>query len=638
MYHNQKIGVFVSHIMGNYQKNFCQGIIDKASEYGYSIEIFASMDGENLGEYDRGEEGILNIPNYDRLSGILFASDTYPQKELKDKIYQTLKEKCHCPIIEIAAGDTLFPSVSLDNNRTTLLLTEHLIFKHGCKRICYLGCNEERDFSDKREFYYKEALHQSGLVCRPKDVFHASYSDTSVKAALSAFTAEESMPDAILCYNDKMALLLMQQALLQGFRIPEDFAVTGCDCTEYGQSITPSLTTVTFPAYEMGSTAVDTLISALHGNALPKKTIVNAEIVLGNSCGCSSAPCTLHQSPLFYMQSLSQRIEAVEASILNSMHMSAAFRNVTDIDEGMDLLENYVQNISHCKEFYLCLYADWDSFSGKIWALTSEDAPESSPKGEMLLKLAIRDGKRLAECSFQKLLPLPEYIYLNSDSVYHYIPLYFGERKFGYIALSYEENQIDYHFRFIQWFMNINQMLERICELRKTSLLVTHLEDVYMKDALTGLYNRHGYLQKINEILQNGSVSDKPVTAFLFDLDNVKYINDNFGHDEGDFAIQVLGHALMSVISSEELCARFRGDEFHLLSYSRTKEDADEFIARVQKYLNNYNRLNNKPYPISVSGGYAQISGNVLTNENQIEALFKEASEYMLKQKRERQT
>lgn len=65
MYHNKKIGVFISHIMGFYQKNVCQGIIDKALEYGYTAEIFASMDGENLGDYSLGEESILTLPNFD---------------------------------------------------------------------------------------------------------------------------------------------------------------------------------------------------------------------------------------------------------------------------------------------------------------------------------------------------------------------------------------------------------------------------------------------------------------------------------------------------------------------------------------------------------------------------------------------
>ena len=46
MYHSRKIGVFISHLFGEYQHNLCQGILDTAKEYGYLVEIFASTDGE----------------------------------------------------------------------------------------------------------------------------------------------------------------------------------------------------------------------------------------------------------------------------------------------------------------------------------------------------------------------------------------------------------------------------------------------------------------------------------------------------------------------------------------------------------------------------------------------------------------
>ena len=77
MYHSKKIGVFISHIFGNYQHLVCQGIIHTAFEYGYTNEIFTSLDGENLGIYAVGEKSILQIPNYDSFDGIIFASDNY---------------------------------------------------------------------------------------------------------------------------------------------------------------------------------------------------------------------------------------------------------------------------------------------------------------------------------------------------------------------------------------------------------------------------------------------------------------------------------------------------------------------------------------------------------------------------------
>lgn len=164
MYHTEKIGVFISHIMGYYQKNVCQGIIDKALEYGYRVEIFTTLDGENLGDYGIGEESILHLPDYTEYGGIIFASDTYPCAELKEQICNSLLRDCSCPIIEIAAANYHFPSVSLDNNSMTAELVTHLAEVHHCKRICYLGCDSQRYFSDCRKEYYRSAMN-SYPVC-----------------------------------------------------------------------------------------------------------------------------------------------------------------------------------------------------------------------------------------------------------------------------------------------------------------------------------------------------------------------------------------------------------------------------------------------------------------------------------------
>ena len=92
MYHSRKIGVFISHLFGEYQHNLCQGILDTAKEYGYLVEIFASTDGETPNTL-AGEEGILTIPSYQDFDGIIFANGTYPEYRLADAIYEQVT---HC--------------------------------------------------------------------------------------------------------------------------------------------------------------------------------------------------------------------------------------------------------------------------------------------------------------------------------------------------------------------------------------------------------------------------------------------------------------------------------------------------------------------------------------------------------------
>lgn len=633
MYHNKKIGVFVSHIMGYYQENVCQGIVDKALEYGYATDIFVSMDGENLGEYGSGEENILNIPSYDEFSGVIFVSGTYVQQDLKDKLYSTLKNKCHCPVVEIANTNLRFPAVSLDNHSTIFPLIKHLVKEHNYQRICYMGCSKETDLSDDRRARYIQAINDFGLSVGEKDTYDCSYDAESVREALSFFMSAQPKPDAIVSYNDRLSLLLLIEAEKAGFKIPDDFAITGFDNTEEGQNATPSLTTISFPVYELGFAAVEKLVSIINSadnHDIPPLTFVTSELIIGESCGCHTGK---EKNTVTYNHSLSGHINMIENSIIESMRMSAAFQNIFDIDDGMDLLADYVSAIKGCREFYLVLYSGWDSISQHILDLTDNDDEQDIKPDEMLLKLALRGGKRLAECHFKKKYLLPEHIYNQSDSAYLYTPLHFGGRSFGYIALAFENNHIDYRFQLIHWFLNVNQMLARICNARETSILVNHLEDIYMKDALTGLHNKHGYLRLEGLRLQEAAANGSTVSCFVFDMDNLKYINDNFGHTEGDFAIQVMGHALSGSIRPDDICARFSGDEFYVLTTGYTKEDADDLIVRVRKYLSNYNKLSNKEYQVSACGGYAQETAHSGFGKEDVKTLFNKADELMYKQK-----
>ena len=148
-------------------------------------------------------------------------------------------------------------------------------------------------------------------------------------------------------------------------------------------------------------------------------------------------------------------------------------------------------------------------------------------------------------------------------------------------------------------------------------------------DTLTGLYNKHGYLLREKQFLKQAEESEGSVTCFLFELNNLRQIKDACGYEEGDFALQVLGHALSGNIRAEDICARFDRDEFYLLTKDYTKKDADEFLTRVKQYLSNYNRLSVKPYTVRASGGYASHPVGQSISSEQIRSLFSAAAKAM---------
>ena len=625
MYHKKKIALFISHVYGEYQSNLCQGVIREAMEYGYRTEVYATNDGENLGDYAIGEDSILNIPNFEDFDGVVFASDTYLDQSLKEQLTLLLKNHTACPVIEITEYQPQFPCVCLENNITTGTLTEHLLSVHRCKRICYLGCANETFFSDRRQKAFETAVSQHAIDLGPHDIYWCDESEEDYRRAVTYFTdPEDPHCDAIVCYNDRVAIGFWMAAYYAGYKIPKDFAIVGCDYSVDGQNIDPPLTTVTFPTYQVGCMAITSLIEHMQGKGENTKTVF-AEPVYAGSCGCN---CHNDTPAFVYSQALNKRIANLESSTFISMEMSAAFSHITDVDDGMDLLEQYVTRIKNCNEFYLCLYSNWDSLSSHIMELAHIQDEDNSDDNTMLLKLAICNGKRLPECSFSKISLLPDFVAKDSTSAYIISPLFFEDRAFGYIALSFADNQLDYGFHLVHWVKNIAQLLQNICESKRTQALTQHLEDIYMKDVLTGLYNHHGYKHMEEKTLEEASPDDCLI-AMLFDLDELKTINDHFGHKEGDFALKGIGQALKAAAKEGDICARFSGDEFYCLIQGDDETSAKEFVARVDQYLENYNKLSNKPYNISVSGGYAIAKYNASMTHEDMKALFAQADAQM---------
>lgn len=623
MYHTKKIGVFISHIYGEFQNRLCRGILRKASEYGYLVEIFATNDGENLGDYGLGEMSILNIPRSGSYDGFILASGTYLLPELKQKIEQLLQTEFHCPVIDITQSESPFPRVVLENHKPVKDLVLHLGKVHGLRKIFYLGHTSEPSFDHMRRMYFEEGMRELSLPTADC-CYSCDGSQEEIRQLLEQMKEAGTLPQAIICYNDFLALDVISQLHRLNIRVPEDVAVTGMDTLEFGQNIRPVLTSVTFPIDKMGENAVEMLRAAFHGQKLPAQSEVCAAPSIGASCGCHARiPDTFS-----YTRQLHRHISGQESDLLLNMHMSAALQGAEDLDQGIELIADFANNLSDCQEFYLCLYDDWDRISGHIQELTNT-YQEDCDSDTVLLKLALRNGKRLPECTFTRRSTLPDYLY-NDSSSYLYVPLSFGKQQFGYLALSFRPGVIGYSFTFLSWLMNINSLLKNLYDKKNLVLLVGTLESIWNKDDLTGLLNRQGFRQAAATVFEQAVAEQIPVSALMFDLDDLKQINDTFGHAEGDLAIQVLAHALDNSVDELCLCARYEGDAFLVLAPGYTLQKIQLLLDKVQKYLDNYNRLHAKNYTIRASWG---CSTHTPANTSELYEMFQEADRDMSEKK-----
>jgi len=623
----RKIAVFISHIYGDYQRNVCQGVIDKATEYGYHVDVFTSNDERILGKYSTGEFDVLRIPNPESYGGAIISSNTYLVPELGQQIIDAL-QKWNCPVIDINSTVSPFPRVLLDNNAAIADLVKHLATVHELRRICYLGNTVEWYFSCARESHYKEAMDSLGLSDNVR-MFEADYSREGICAALDQILLTD--PQAIICYNDNMAFTVMSELAAKGIRIPSQIAITGCDNLEFGQNITPSLTTVTFPTYEMGERAFLLLLEQLDHATILEAPVVKAVPRFGASCGCTASH---NVTPILFSTKLKGKTDSLEAIALENIHMSSTLQGQTDIDEAMDLLADFVvnfekdQGIKGLRECYFCLYSDWEQISNHVRNMIQmEDEPETD---KILLKLGIRDKIRLPECSFTREDCLPEFLRDNGNDVYVFTPLFFGDHSFGYLCESFEKNIISYPFSFVSCLQNMNSMLQSISDNKNMQLMLNRLDDIYSHDSLTGLYNLHRFKILTPGFLEKAAQQNSSVVTIVLDMDRLKSINDKYGHEEGNVAIQVLGQAINQNCNENLIACRFGGDEFYLLGTGMDDIEAQNIILRIQRYLEHYNDTSSKPYHVTASGGCAICKGYT---EDDLNEAFKAADQKMYAQK-----
>ena len=170
---------------------------------------------------------------------------------------------------------------------------------------------------------------------------------------------------------------------------------------------------------------------------------------------------------------------------------------------------------------------------------------------------------------------------------------------------------------------------------RKLSEMYERMSQIYIRDTMTELYNRHGYYQSLEEYLKREDLKNGFLHIISIDMDGMKAINDHYGHLEGDHAISSVARAINDCFSQPCISARFGGDEFMVAIFTEDGEEpSNERISmKLNQYLKNSVMLAGKEYEVGVSVGQAIVKISEIKDIKTIEKL---ADDCMYEEKRKR--
>jgi diguanylate cyclase (GGDEF)-like protein/PAS domain S-box-containing protein len=171
------------------------------------------------------------------------------------------------------------------------------------------------------------------------------------------------------------------------------------------------------------------------------------------------------------------------------------------------------------------------------------------------------------------------------------------------------------------------QVVRDITERKK---LEETLRNSSLKDDLTGLFNRRGLLKQAAPYFDFARRQKENLLLLFIDLDGMKRINDEFGHNEGDNALINTAAILNRSFRSSDIIARLGGDEFTVLvtDLNASKEEA---IARLNENLKEYNASDTRGHKLAFSIGVATLEPERMTC---FEELLEQADQAMYEQKR----
>lgn len=128
-------------------------------------------------------------------------------------------------------------------------------------------------------------------------------------------------------------------------------------------------------------------------------------------------------------------------------------------------------------------------------------------------------------------------------------------------------------------------------------------------DYLTGVFNRKKFESYLNAKI-NSSSKKKTFSAILLDMDHFKAINDTYGHEMGDDALQLCIKLLRKSLRSKDFIARYGGDEFYIILDISDLSTLERIIGKINKNIEDYNKLGARPYNLGFSLGYAVYDCN----------------------------
>ena len=622
----KKIAVFANGWSDEFIQTVLSGMRECARENKVDVYVFADFStGDNSIE-DIGEANIFNLPDLGEFDGCLLLANTFNLQWALDLLTDRII-KSGLPAISLEYEVEGLDYMGTENYHGMYELTTHMIEIHGKKEILFVGGQKQHEESRIRKQAVEDAMRAHGLVLDEDHIVYGLFSDLRVQQELQKWVHEHGrLPEAVVCANDIMAMGTCFWLQKNGYRVPEDVAVTGYDFIKSAQLCYPSITSVGRDWDQLGYNGLQHLIDKICGKQVESHISMESRFEVSESCGCGTCKSRDQRESISY-SAYGRRREHTDFDIHNRIFWLYT-RNIRSYEEFKQAADGYYQHNHEYEgtDFAICTEKDfWDE--EKYGLLIAKRGYSS----ELRVLSGMKDGKPLQQDTMvtKDLIPFGDEE--DDDThIYLFVPLHDKDTNIAYVVFKDQEHIIESGLLYT-WTRHMNQSLLQARQTMHLAELNNKLEKLSVTDALTGIYNRLGYEKYALPYLESCRHNRMHGAMIFADINHMKVINDKYGHQQGDIAICTVASALKKGLPEEWIVIRYGGDEFLAAGSCSNRKELDQMQECVKKALAEEIRNRQLDFELSVSVGAVWMDEDTTLS---MEECFKRADQSMYQMKR----
>lgn len=610
--------------------NYGTGIVKAMEDYEADLYLFLCyptvVDEKSV---QMGEMNIFNLPNLSDFDGAVLLGNGLDIGDTFDHLSKRCEE-AGIPAVATGRTNDYTYFIGSENYTGSYNLAKHLVFDHGVKNPIFIAGSADNPDSNARLQALKDVLLEAGISLKEENIYYSQWEAKRADDIAFKLLSDGNSTgiDAIVCANDPLAMAACQGVERAGCSVPEDVIVTGFDNDYYAQICSPSISSVDQRFDLLGEHALRTLMKVIDGEECPKVQTFPCQYLPSESCGCTGAKDfdlirRFHGKKSYrdYMYNLlfTSGVTAFEKTILSGVAYENLKENIEAAHKQLD--------------FFL-----GDSFQVVLEPLYEKGIFNSERKLRttgysriMDVVFSMDNGNVIYNNNFESRKLLPQDLKTDKNRVHIFVPLHEKESNFGYAVLSDDITRVGNYNHIFTFVSRFSAALAKYKQNLSLSNLNSRLLEITETDSLTHVKNRNSYSIKEKEYNTKIKVSSK--TAFgigMFDVNNLKTVNDELGHEAGDEYI-INSCMMICKIFKRSPVYRLGGDEFLVFLQGDDYEDRDRLLEMLRAQIKD---LDSQDIPLveklSVASGIAIYDPGV---DSCVADVLKKADELMYENK-----